>query len=71
MEYPKPIPVTEIPPADVNVLVQDQELGWWQAKYLPEEDDPRYQPDAWELVGLDGWKGEVTHWMPMPPTKPR
>ena len=72
MENFKPIPVTDPPPTDVNVLAHTEELGYWQAKYFPDPDNPAYQPDAWEFVGLDGYKGEVLDWTPMPtPRKPR
>lgn len=72
MEYPQAIPANDPPPADVNVLVQDTELEtWWPAKYVPDADNPDYQPDAWYLTGLEDWHGEVTHWMPLPPNKPR
>ncbi len=71
MEYPQTIPANDPPPADVNVLAQTEDLGWWQAKYLPDLDNSDYQPKAWEFVGLDGYDGEVLDWTPMPPRKPR
>lgn len=71
MEYPSSIPANDPPPAGVNVLAQTDELGWWQAIYLPDQDNPAYQPEAWEFVGLDGFSDEVIDWMPLPPRKPR
>ena len=73
MEHFKAIPVTDPPPADVNVLARTEEMGYWQAKYLPDVENPEYQPEAWEFVGLDGYKPEVLDWVPMPsaPRKPR
>ena len=63
--------LTEFPPVDTNVLAETEETGWWQAKYLPDMENPEYQPEAWEFVGLDGFHGEVLDWSPMPPRKPR
>ncbi len=45
----------------------DESYGWWQGKYLPDDQVEGYQPNAWDLIGLYGTQGKITHWMPMPP----
>ncbi len=59
-------PIIEAPPVDTFVLARTEELGYWQAKYLPDMDVDGYQPEAWEFVGLDGYKEEVLEWLPFP-----
>lgn len=61
----------DTPPVDTFVLAWTEELGYWQAKYFPDPDVAGYQPDAWDFVGLDGYKGEVLEWIAFPkPPKP-
>lgn len=56
----------DAPPVDTFVLAWTEELGYWQAKYLPDMDVEGYQPEAWDFVGLDGYKAEVLDWMAFP-----
>ncbi len=69
MEYPKPIPANDPPPAGVHVLTDSTPHGGWQGQYLPDDEKGGYQPDAWQLVGVDDPISgvEVTQWQPMPP----
>ena len=66
MEQATTKPVIEAPPVDTYVLALTEELGYWQAKYLPDVDVAGYQPEAWEFVGLDGYKDEVLDWLAFP-----
>ncbi len=68
MEYAKPIPASDAPPAGVNVLAHERGHGWGPAAYFPDDGNKAYQADAWQFVGDDAYmgRGPVTHWLPMP-----
>jgi hypothetical protein len=67
MEIPDPYPATEPPTDGKFVMYYEKSYGWWQDKYMPDDQVAGYQPNAWDLIGLYGTQGEITHWMPMPP----
>ena len=60
------------PPQNRKLLAFDsEEMGWWIADYLPDEQIAEYQPRAWLLAGVEFYQPFVTHWMFLPPAPER
>lgn len=60
------------PPQSRKLFTFDnEEMGWWIADYLPNEEFAEYQPRAWHLAGLEFYRPFVTHSMFLPPAPER